>query len=689
MDAEILQGFVKQTEEYLPQIRGGILICAQASGIYGEISASLRQMTAIRTAASIIGFGKIAQVCTDFERELKAAASGDAAAQNNALTDEDARRLLDRLAELEFLLAQIHFGVKDSPDSVAEFVEESFGQIELTRNNKSVAEQLPQPFAEEFEIDAEMLEIFALEADALTGSFQSNLKTLESFPANREALPEMRRAAHTLKGSAGVVGLKILSQLAHRVEDLLDCLAENKRAGDEETFELLRAATDCFEALASGETTAQLTGKIARIYQNSDKIIASLQTRIPQSGEREISNQSALEMRGAKVITESENPKSVVRVSLEKLDELAEIADGLCVNRTIFEQHFAEFDRAANDNLASLFESQCRLIEEMRRKLRRLRMVRFGSLGARLQRTARVACDEEDKHVELFIEGENLEIDTQILDSLIEPLLHLLRNAVAHGVEAPDLRRLLGKPETGRIILHARLEKDSVVVSVSDDGRGISADALREKAVASGFVSRRRADDMTDAEVFELIFLHGLTTAEKLSQTAGRGIGMNIVKTGVERLRGTIAIESEARRGTTFTVRLPSGVAASANQLSVLIVDDSPSVRHAIAGLIKNAGWKPETAGNGFEALEILRAAKSLPDLILTDLDMPQMDGYELLTLLKNQENFRKIPVFMITSRTNAEQRSKAFALGACEYLTKPYDDEFLVNKIKNTVGFV
>jgi chemosensory pili system protein ChpA (sensor histidine kinase/response regulator) len=484
-------------------------------------------------------------------------------------------------------------------------------------------------------------------------------------------------------------------------------------------------------------------------------------------------------------------------------------------------------------NLETLFDTQRRLIEEMQDKLLRIRMVNFGTLSPRLVRTVRVTCEEEGKNADLSIEGENLEIDTQILDSLIEPLLHLLRNAVAHGIEAPETRRLLGKPEKGLIKLGAANEGAHVVLTISDDGRGISAPALKEKAVAHGFITEKTAAAMTEKEASELIFLPGLTTAGRLSQTAGRGVGMNIIKTAVERQQGTISIAVEPQKGTTFTVRLPVSLAvvrallveaaeqtfafplgpvkrideisreqlerASRNgKISVggaeyalshlnellgfpappasdrenmqlllletgeerrallveriikpeeivikplgaplhkrpelvgaailgdgkiapvldlfylfkqttenrqtadgsgqskiqnpkhkariaLIVDDSPSVRHLTSNIVKNAGLDFSVAKDGLEALEILQTAKRLPDVILTDVEMPRMDGYELLSALRRNVRFQSIPVVMITSRAGEKHRRKAFDLGVSEYLNKPFNDTVLIDAI-------
>ena len=919
MDTEILEGFIKQAGSCLPTIRGGILVCAQEGNLYGELHTSLREVESIKEAAAILNFDQVAQVCAELEQNLALLVGS-----KEPLSDENSRRLLDKLTELEILLANIHFSMEDSPESMAEFVEESFENLQLNPSSDEIVETLTEneESGEEFEIDEEMLEIFTLESEDIVRGINANLEILEKTPNSREALLEIRRNAHTLKGSAGIVGLKQLSNLAHRVEDLLDYLAENDLESSEQIFELLLTSTDCFEALGNGENSDQLTKKIARIYQNFDEVMASLvKVETHAVTQAQESNSQPAEAQNLESNSKSAlpNPRSVVRVSLEKLDDLVNIVSGLIISRSVFEQRLADFDRQIEElhhstirlqrstnkletdsitdsgfrtansgfrtprlstlnsqlfdalefdrytefhqttrelietttdtsaisselynlkaNLELLFDSQRRLIEEMQDKLLRLRMVTFGSLSARLHRTARVVCEEEDKSAELSIEGESLEVDTQILDSLIEPLLHLLRNAVAHGIEPPETRRMLGKSEQGKISLRLTSEGTHIVLTVGDDGRGISVSALKNKAVTNGFISREKAAAMTDAEAFELAFLPGLTTAEKLSHVSGRGVGLNIVKTGIARHQGTISIDSEFQKGTTFTIRLPMALAVTrailvkvnrqtfafplklvkhitdvsadhleqskrsirlgdvnykashinelldmpvapvSNSLTiplllldtlenpralmvdeiikteeivikplggplqnlpellgatilgdggivpvldviyllkqngsnskyqtssqkldpqdrkpeikntnplVLIVDDSPSVRQLTSNIIKNAGWTAIVAKDGLEALEMLQDMGKLPDIILTDVEMPRMNGYELLASLKRQENLQDVPVIMITSRATQKHRQKAFDLGVSDYLTKPFEDKKLIDIIES-----
>jgi len=455
-----------------------------------------------------------------------------------------------------------------------------------------------------------------------------------------------------------------------------------------------------------------------------------------------------------------------------------------------------------------------------------IRMVEFGTLATRLQRAVRVTCDEENKKAEITIENGHLEIDTQILDSLIEPLMHLLKNAVVHGIETPDVRRMLGKPEYGQISVSVVNEETHIGLTVSDDGRGIAGGALKEKAINTGLISAESADAMSDEQLLDLIFLPGLTTAERLNLSAGRGVGMSIVKESIESHQGTIMIESVAQKGTTFSVRMPLPLAVtnvvivkahrqafalpiklvkhigeialssvkdlgSGNVLEigtdkyqfrhldeflglsspivqqdnittlvietagnkcavavdqvlkseevvikplgkpldaikgilgaailgsgelvpildlphllkhgakaprpvlvsdvvketiVMVVDDSPSVRHMTSKVVESAGWTVEIAKDGVDALEKLNKGTRRPDVILSDIEMPRMDGYELVASLQMQPGLAEIPVVFITSRSGEKHRDKAFAAGVTEYLAKPYEDKDLVATIK------
>jgi chemotaxis protein histidine kinase CheA len=282
MDAEILQGFVEQAESSLPKIRGGILVCAREGNIYGALDSAIRELGSIRNAASVMGFEEVEKSAAQMEEKLK-----PFAAAKEKLADEKSHQFLDELAGLESLIAKINFSLDDFSLDIADFVDDYFENIQNRDTLLTIVEEevvVEEEEEDEFEIDEEMLEIFALEAEELVQNINTNLQILGNSRNDREALLEVRRNAHTLKGSAGIVGLKKLSQVAHRVEDLLDYLADNDIDANDRVFELLSNATDCFEVLAAGESSPQLNEKVTQIYKSCDEILASLKkkmTRFP------------------------------------------------------------------------------------------------------------------------------------------------------------------------------------------------------------------------------------------------------------------------------------------------------------------------------------------------------------------------------------------------------------------------
>lgn len=923
-----LKHFIQNAERDLPGIRGAILLCLRGSGSPSELEYPLGRVRRIKEGAAQHGLSDIASSAAEIEALLD-----DSKTANAPIPHDISGSLLDSVARMESQLVELRMNSETSVLDVSEFVEESFDQLRTalpSPQNQPITlligdeeDEVPPVFeeiveAEEdgFEIDDEMLEVFRMEADDLLRNIGTNLDVIASEPANTDALWEIRRNAHTFKGAAGIVGFKKPSELAHRVEDLLDHLAENKISSNDAILELLRSATDCLNAMTSGENSPQLAERTADVYSRFEAMMAELVSK-PAAGKKIQKHQTVAthhEPAEDKTSQQIRRPRSIVRVSLGRLDELSRLVRDLVVSRSVFEQRLSdleqqidelhnstrrlqqtngkleieyeasmlsrtpsrgagrfvfgaspddadefdalEFDRytdfhqctrelaettsdtfainteldSIRGNFESLFETQRRLIDDMQEKLTGMRMVEFGTMSTRLHRAVRVTCDEVNKKAEVLIENESLELDTQVLDSLIEPLLHVLRNAVVHGIEDPDTRRLLGKPEKGKIRVRIANEETHIALTVSDDGRGIVTSALKEKAVLSGAMTRAQADTLTEEELLQLVFLPGLTTAEKLSLSAGRGVGMSIVKESIESHQGTVAIRSEPQEGTRITLRVPLalavtnvllvkcaaqvfalplkliknisetnsadisglanerivgiggeefemleladhigrprfgeplpeniptlliettdkacaltvdeilrseeivikslgkplenlkgllGAAMLANgdvvpildlpyllmnkmftkipaaaavaekpvEINVLIVDDSPSVRHMTSKVIAGAGWNVTTAKDGLEALDVLQTSRRLPDVILTDVEMPRMDGYEFVSALKRTEDFAAIPVIMITSRAAEKHRQKAVDIGVDEYLPKPYDDQVLLDLIKN-----
>lgn len=941
------QKLIEDAEIFLQKLRRSILVWTRGGeGLEGLVRAP-EQLGKLRESAVAAELDSIAELSGGLRIQLEmmiASGSPD--------PEADALPLLDKIAALEAEISNIRFGSDEFELDVENLLGDSFDKMTVNAEESGEEPEESEEDSwddEEFEIDDEMLEIFAMEADDHLRNINENLERLESSPNDREALLEIRRSAHTLKGSAGIVGLARLSKLAHKVEDLLDHISENEIEGNAEIFNVLLSATDCISAVANNDQSRDIEEKITATFTRLDSMLGNIaeagSAPEPKPLEAEVVEEVTAEVveieEEVKTAAFQQNQgnmnRSVVRISLDKLDELVTLVREMVFGRSVFQQRLSEleqqikelqnstrrlqrstgkletdfsagspgtsggsgalgsfgagalggreggeFDSLEMDKYTdfsqltrelletttdafsittelnvirsyfeSLYDGQKRLIDEIQEKLLSLRMIKFESLSARLQRTVRMTASELDKLVDLHIEGESLEVDTHILDSLIEPLLHILRNAVAHGIERPETRRLLGKDEKGHITLKVYSEGTHIIVSISDDGHGISAEALKQKAVNSGLLKPEQADAMSDEDALKLVFLPGLTTADRISQISGRGVGMNIVKTNILRQQGTVSVASEFQRGTTFTIRVPMALAiarallvkcndrvfafplklvkqiseisaeslketqaagtvvlgsgtfevaylndllslpqnpatfASDSQLllldtidrkcalvvdeivkpeevvikplghplkdmpellgatilgdgsvvpvldlvhiidngkiqektmkapepvrlpapaptpappvpvpansnlTVMIVDDSPSVRLVNSRLVKSNGWEPVVAKDGSEALELLTSGAPLPDIVLTDVEMPEMDGYELLSMIKQHEKLRHLPVVMITSRAGDKHRLKAVELGVSEYLSKPYEDSKLVAIVKQLTGTV
>ena len=482
-----------------------------------------------------------------------------------------------------------------------------------------------------------------------------------------------------------------------------------------------------------------------------------------------------------------------------------------------------------------LLVQQGRVNTEMQDRLLQVRVVPFAAaMASRLRRVVRQTCQQLGKKAELNLQGGNEEIDRRVLDRMTAPLEHMLRNALAHGIEAPRERAARGKPESGVITLSVRREGGENVIQVADDGGGIDTAAVRAKAEAKGLIVNNA--DMTDNDLMQLIMMPGFSTAETVSQIAGRGVGMDVVQNEIKQLGGAINIESSAGRGTVISVRLPftlsiaqallisvggglyaipmnsiegvSRVAARGDEalpqgqdyeyggeryrmtslgrvlgeqaearpdeggkpaiilvragghrvafsvdevigsheivvkslgaqfsaingmaggsilgdgrvvlildvpalvrviaaahslaeprrvalvegadsvkVKVMVVDDSITVRRVTSRILQRHDMDVITAKDGVEASAMLE--ENTPDVVLLDVEMPRMDGYELATRMKNDARYKDVPIVMVTSRTGAKHRGRAEAIGVERYLGKPYQETDLLSNINEVL---
>lgn len=251
-----------------------------------------------------------------------------------------------------------------------------------------------------------------------------------------------------------------------------------------------------------------------------------------------------------------------VRTSVERLDKLMNLVGELVTDRNRLLQTHSSLRQRAEDSehlsaLAQAISHLASITDELQEEVMRARMLPLENVFNKFPRMVRDLARDAGKLVTLQIEGQETELDRSVIEEIADPLMHLLRNAVDHGIEPPEERRAAGKPETGTIRLAGRSEGSHIVITVADDGRGIDPEKVRRSAVEKGLISEEAAARLTDSEAIDLIFMPGLSTAKKVTDVSGRGVGMDVVRSNVERLRGTVKVTTVLGKGTTFELSLP------------------------------------------------------------------------------------------------------------------------------------
>ena len=591
-------------------------------------------------------------------------------------------QILDVLSWIESVLVRFDLSEPTLSDELLEIVDASFDSFpkpqKVVRIERDPILQLEVPSDDDF--DTELLEIFVEEAEQLLSAFEEQLRVSKTDPSDKEVVWELRRIAHTFKGAAGVVGLTAAADLAHRLENTLDRLAASSEHHIAHLLPLLEPSVAVLRDLARGGGSSP---HVEAVQKELDLLLgdypaATEQKHAPKKKKLPTSDLSH-------PATVSRDKKAVVRVSLAVLDLIDQRVREFTKTLSSLRQSLdpTTGNTGSGGSFRELFELQFFLANSIMEELRSIRMIEFGTLTPRLQRAVRVACEEESKRAEILIENADTKIDTVVMDSLVEPLMHLLRNSVVHGIESPETRRLLGKPESGMIRVRLSESAGHIEIALTDDGRGIDTNALKARAVELGIISSENVESADADEAYDLIFYEGLSTATKLTLQAGRGVGMRIVRDSIRELKGTIAIDSARNVGTTFTIKFPKvehgpeGKGAAQNPV-ILSIDDSLSVRKANRKIIEDLGFTSVLAGGGNEALKLLNESERLPDLIITDLEMPGMDGFEFIAALKKSDRLSEIPVVVLSTKTDQISRDMAFQLGAVECFEKPLDRQEL-----------
>ncbi|OHB54268.1 MAG: hypothetical protein A2Y12_18540 [Planctomycetes bacterium GWF2_42_9] len=456
----------------------------------------------------------------------------------------------------------------------------------------------PAPQSQETMIsgdDVALVQDFITESREHIENAEAGLLKLENDASDTEAINLIFRAFHTIKGMAGFLNLKEIQSLSHSAENLLDKARKGTLVLQGQSMDAVFASLDALKKMVSGLKESIDSGKPVHSHPNLDSLLSELaccsegkqaekqnvkpavsdviqpmdqdtaetvNSQQPHLDVSQVSTSPANAAAAAKPCAAAAEDK--VKVSLARLDTLVNMVGELVIAQSMVgQQVLGQFP--PEHNLSRKVSHQGKIIRELQELSMTLRMVPIHGIFQKMARLVRDLSHKANKNVIFETSGEETEIDRNIVDSLSDPLVHMIRNSVDHGIEDTQSRRTAGKGETGKVTLKAFHKGGNIVIELTDDGRGLNKDKILKKAIDAGLVSH--GQELSDQEIFKLIFHAGLSTAEKVTDISGRGVGMDVVRKNIESLRGKIEIVSEVGKGTTFSIKLPLTLAIIDGQL--------------------------------------------------------------------------------------------------------------------------
>lgn len=416
----------------------------------------------------------------------------------------------------------------------------------------------------------ELMEQFLIESRELVQQASDDLIALVANPTDEPRIDSAFRAIHTLKGSVAIFDFPPMLSALHAAEDLLSHIRSHRKAVDKSAIDVL---LQCVTASDAWIESIASTGSLSNGSAAESERLQSLLRSIVSPEENSSSPEAvAPPQPGPESATApaSSNANRMLRVDGAQVDAVADVVGELIVAKNAL-RHLASKAASVDPSLGRALKvnhsDMDRLIGDLHRSVARLRMVPLERTFRRFPRLVRDMATKLEKDVDLELVGEDVEADKTIVDGLYEPLLHILRNALDHGIETPEKRLSTGKSGTGRIRLEARNTGNDITVTVSDDGNGLDVGKVRETATRKGLVSPAAADHLDQSELLDLIFAPGFSTSSSVTEVSGRGVGMDAVRTSIEALSGTVSLTTAAGSGTVVTLVLPLAVFVSSIML--------------------------------------------------------------------------------------------------------------------------
>jgi two-component system chemotaxis sensor kinase CheA len=409
------------------------------------------------------------------------------------------------------------------------------------------------------EVDRDaVVRTFVVESTEHLDLIEGILVALESAADPAEPVGRLFRIVHTLKGNAGLLEYEAVVEFAHRLEGVIERMRERQLAVSESLVSLLLEAVDALREMVpcavAGEET--LPPGAAAVLER----LAALGGQGAQAPEEAL----AVKASSAEAPAVPRSARTL-RVDLDKLDRLLTLAGELSIARGRLGQILEELPVSVRRQTVEAHHEADRLFADLQEIAMRVRMVPVGPTFRQFARLVRSLAKAAGKRVELSIEGEDVEVDTTLVEQLRDPLTHMIRNAIDHGIELPEARTAAGKDPTGQLKLRAYHEGSSVVVELHDDGAGFQRARIAEHAKAVGLAAH--PEQLSDSQLLQLVFEPGFSTASEVTHLSGRGVGMDVVRRNIDALRGTIHIATQEGKGSTLKLRLPLTLASIAGFL--------------------------------------------------------------------------------------------------------------------------
>ena len=782
IDPDILDIFLEESRDLMDACDQQLAALREAPGATEGVVALQRSLHTLKGGARMAGISPIGNLSHGIETFLEVVARRRLVMEDGDLDTLGAG--LDTLRDLVDKAAQSIMG--DTPHVL-------INTFERMASGQGVAVPHEQAMpSQEYELVSETPAQETTEQDEELAEAEQEAEADSPDVARKTAEPSKGKGNSKAR-TAPVEQVRIRADLLDLLVNRADEMAV-QRAHLEQQLSMLRTTIQ-----ELGRTHSRMRDQLRRLDQETEAQIVSRYQREREKGDHAF---DPLEL------DQFSSLQQLSRALTESSDDISGLNDTLDGIARQYDQHL---------------QQQARVGGELHDGLMQTRMLPFDKMAPRLSRIVRLAATEVKKRVRLDLMGASGELDRNVLERVVAPLEHMLRNSIVHGIESPQDRKASGKQEEGTIRIALRNEGPEIVITVTDDGAGLNRDAIRKRGEQQGLI--KDGETLSDRALDELIFASGFSTASKVDQLAGRGVGMDVVRNEVRQLGGSIEIHSIPGQGVMFTLRLPQKVAvvqavfvrsgdlvlavpttsiigigqskaedqvlyhfggvtyplytlralaglpavehgsegdslllvrsgdltaavrvdqvlttrevvvkSVGSQLStipgiygatideggravvildvaplvrhhlnhppavtikpaslangtplVMVVDDSITMRKITGRVLERHKFDVKTARDGVDALEQMEAVR--PDLMLLDIEMPRMDGYELAGRMHNDPRYRDIPIIMITSRTGSKHRRRALDLGVRQYLGKPYQENDLLRNVHQLLG--